>query len=102
MCLFALLLLLLLLLYCYYYYYSSSSSSYYYYYYYYYYYCYCCTTLLTNNTLVTSRTQKIAATPGLHLASRGLAVPPRPTHTATLLCARRITGAVPNSASRRC
>ena len=44
-------------------------------------------------------TQKTAPTPELHLASRGLAVAPRPSHTAVLLCARRITGAALNSAS---
>ena len=42
---------------------------------------------------------KTAATPELHLASRGFALAPRPSHTAALLCPRRITGAVPNSAS---
>ena len=48
-------------------------------------------------------TQKTAASLERHPASRGLAVAPRPTHTAALLCPRRITGAVPNSASgERC
>ena len=47
-------------------------------------------------------TYPTAATPDLHLASRGLAVPPPPTHTAALFCPRRLTGAVPNSASGVC
>ena len=43
--------------------------------------------------------KKTPATPELNLASRGLAVAPRPSHTAVLLCAWCITGAVLNSAS---
>ena len=42
---------------------------------------------------------KTAATLELHLASRGLDVAPRPTHTTAILCPRRIAGAVPNSAN---